>query len=325
MKAAFYRALGPAGEVLQVGELDTPQPGPGEVRVRLRASGVNPSDVKSRSGRNRRPLAFPLVVPHSDGAGDIDAVGAGVPASRVGERVWVHNGQWKRAHGTSAQYIALPAALASPLPQGVDYAVGACLGIPLLTAWFAVSLASAANETLLVAGGAGAVGNYAIQVAKLKGARVITTVSSPEKAAHAKKAGADHVIDYRREDVAARVREIAPGGVDRVIEVNLSGNAELDGKVLKPHGTAVIYGSDEEIAPLPSRLSISNSLQWRFLLVYEVPLAQRLAAIAEITPLLAAGKLVHTIGQRFPLERAVAAHEAQESGKVTGNVVIDIA
>jgi NADPH:quinone reductase len=325
MKAAFYQETGAAAQVLKVGELESAPPGPGEVRVRVRTSGVNPSDVKSRSGRTRRTLSFPQVIPHSDGAGEIDAVGAGVPASRVGERVWLHNGQYKRPFGTAAKYVTLPAELAQPLPKNVDYAVGACIGIPLLTAWFAITRdGPVEGQTVLVAGGAGAVGHYAVQVARMKGARVLTTVSSREKAAHAKAAGADHVIDYRSENVEERVREIAPGGVDRVIEVNLSSNAGLDARVLKPFGKCVVYGSDEEIAPVPARMSISNSFSWNFFVVYEVPLAERLRAIAELTPLLAAGRFTHTIAARYPLERIVAAHEAVESGRVMGNVVVDL-
>src|SRR5438128_7452053 len=205
MRAAFYTEQGQAREVLRVGEQPTPEPGPGEVRVRLRTSGVNPSDWKSRRGGSGRKLAAPLVIPHSDGAGDIDAVGAGVAASRIGERVWIWNGQWKRAFGTAAQYIALPSAQAVPLPQNTDYAAGACLGIPALTALQAVRLAQPQRESVvLVSGGAGAVGHYAVQLAKAREARVLATVSGEAKAAHARKAGADTVINYRTADVGAR-------------------------------------------------------------------------------------------------------------------------
>jgi NADPH2:quinone reductase len=325
MKAAFYTEPGPASEVLQLGELQTPTPGPGEVRVRLRTSGVNPSDVKARSGRARRALGFPLVVPHSDGAGDIDLVGEGVPASRVGERVWVHNGQWKRALGTAAQYVVVPSVLASPLPDTVGYGEGACLGIPALTAYQAIALAGPVEgRTVLIPGGAGAVGHYAIQIAKVKGARVVATVSSAEKAAHAKTGGADQVIDYRTEDVGKRVKQITGSGVDLIIEVNLSDNAPLIPAVLRPFGTVVVYGSDEAVAPVPATFGIVNSINLRFFIIYEAPLAQRQAAIAELTAMMDAGKLIHTIGARFPLTRIAAAHAAVESGKVMGNVVVDI-
>jgi NADPH2:quinone reductase len=325
MKAAFYTEPGPASEVLQLGELETPTPGPGEVRVRLRTSGVNPSDVKARSGRVRRGLAFPLVVPHSDGAGDIDLVGEGVAPSRLGERVWVHNGQWKRPFGTAAEYIVLPSVLASRLPASIDYGVGACLGIPALTAYQAIALAGPMEgQTLLIPGGAGAVGHYAIQIAKAKGARVIATVSSAEKAEHAKAAGADQVINYRTEDVGERVRQITGSGVDLIIEVNLSANAPLIPAVLRPFGRVVAYGSDGPVAPVPATFGIVNSINLRFFIIYEAPLEQRQAAIAELTEMMDAGKLIHTVGARFPLTQIASAHEAVESGKVMGNVVVDI-
>jgi NADPH2:quinone reductase len=198
MRAAFYQRQGPAKEVLQLGELPTPEPGPGEVRVRLRYSGVNPSDWKSRLGGGGRKMIAPLIVPHSDGAGDIDAVGKGVPGGRIGERVWIWNGQWKRPLGTAAEFIALPSAQAVAMPAGLDYPQAACLGIPALTAMQAVRLAQVApGQTVLVQGGAGSVGHYAIQMAKARGATVLATVSSADKAGHARAAGADHVIDYR--------------------------------------------------------------------------------------------------------------------------------
>ena len=180
MRAAYYDKNGSARDVLSLGEIDTPKPGPGEVLVRLKTSGVNPSDVKSREGRTRK-IAFPRVIPHSDGAGDIEAVGDGVAKSRVGERVWTWNGQWKRAFGTCADYIVLPASLAVKLPDHVGYEAGACLGIPAMTAYHAVAVAGPA-KTVLISGGAGGVGHYAIQFAKARGQTVITTVSSEAKA-----------------------------------------------------------------------------------------------------------------------------------------------
>ena len=206
MRAAYYERNGTAHEVLQVGEIETPHAGPGEVRVKLATSGVNPSDVKSRLGTTRK-IAFPRVVPHSDGAGVIDEVGTDVPKSRVGERVWVWNGQWKRAFGTAAEFIVLPSSHAAPLPADVAFEAGACLGIPAMTAIHAVNLANAsADSTLLVSGGAGAVSQYVIQFAKAKKAKVITTVSSPGKAAVAREAGADQVIDYKKENVGCARR-----------------------------------------------------------------------------------------------------------------------
>ena len=211
MRAAYYEKNGPAREVLHVAEMETPQPGPGEVRVKLATSGVNPSDVKAREGRTRK-IAYPRVIPHSDGAGEIDMVGEGVARSRVGERVWIWNAQWKRAFGTCADYVVLPAALAAPLPAEVSFEAGACLGIPAMTAHHAVAVAGASKGvTVLISGGAGGVGHYAIQFAKARGATVITTVSSEAKAKCAHAAGADHVIDYKRENVAERVSAITSG------------------------------------------------------------------------------------------------------------------
>ncbi len=222
MKAAFYTETGIASDVLRIGELPTPEPGIGEVRVKLKFSGVNPSDVKSRGGTVARSAGLPLVIPHSDGAGVIDKVGEGVSTDRLGERVWVFNGQWNRQHGTAAEFIVLPAQQAVPLPAATSFEEGACLGIPALTAWVAVHHANCSTHTrVLVQGGAGAVGRYAIQFARLRGAFVLATVSSEEKAAYAKSAGADQVINYRTEDVAAQVKALTEDhGVDAVIEVN---------------------------------------------------------------------------------------------------------
>jgi len=326
MHAAFYSEQGPARDVLRVGHQPTPEPGPGEVRVRLRASGVNPSDWKVRRGGFGRPLMAPLIIPHSDGAGDIDAVGAGVP-DRVGERVWVWNGQWKRPFGTAAEYIVLPAAQAVHLPDNVDYAVGACLGIPALTAIQAIRLAQVGpGASVLVAGGAGSVGHYAIQLAKLRGARVITTISNDAKAAHARSAEADEVINYRTEDVGERVRTLTSGrGVDAVIEVDLSRNARFYPAVLRPYATVVIYGMSANESTLPSLWLMQNSVTLRLFLVYELTAADRAAGIAEVNDLLKQGRLVHTIARRLPLESIAEAHDIVERGDVIGNVVLDVA
>jgi NADPH2:quinone reductase len=254
MKAAFYSRQGAAREVLQVGELPTPQPGPNEVRVKIHASGVNPSDWKVRRGGFGRGLIAPLIIPHSDGAGVIDAVGPGMP-DRVGERVWIWNGQWKRPHGTAAECIIVPAEQAVKLPDSVGYAEGASLGIPALTANHAVRLAEIQPGTqVLISGGAGSVGHYAIQMAKTRRARVITTVSSRDKAEHAKSAGADVVINYREENVGSRVKQETGGsGVDAAIEVDLTRNAELYPSVLRPRATvlALAHAEFEHAAFVP--------------------------------------------------------------------------
>ena len=326
MWAAYYSRQGAAREVLNLGEQPTPGPGPGEVRVRLRASGVNPSDWKVRRGGFGRGLSAPLIIPHSDGAGDIDAVGPGV-SDRVGERVWIWNGQWKRAYGTAAEYIVLPSAQAVPLPDKTDYAEGACLGIPALTAIQAVRLARIEpGATLLVAGGAGSVAQYAIQLAKLRGGRVITTVSGDTKAAHARSAGADEIINYRSENLGERVKVLTDGqGVDAVIEMDLTGNAPSYPAMLKAHGAVVIYGMSASEATLPSMWLMQNSITLRFFLVYELQEADRATGIAELTELLESGRLTHTIARRLPLDDIAEAHDIVERGEVIGNVVLDIA
>jgi len=324
MRAAWYERNGPAREVLVLGDMDTPAPAPGEVLVRLATSGVNPSDWKTRSGT--RPMAAPRVIPHSDGAGVIEAVGAGVDVARVGERVWIWNGQWKRPFGTAAERIALPSEQAVRLPDNTSFEAGACLGIPALTAWRAVQTdGGVAGQAVLVAGGAGAVGHYAVQMAKLLGAaRVIATVSSPTKAAHARAAGADDIINYREEDVATRVRELTDGrGVDRVVEVDLAANAALLPQIVARDGFCACYGSGRAEMSLPFGPMILSGAAIRFFIVYELPPAAREAGVAQLTTWLEAGALQHAVGRVLGLSEVVAAHEAVEAGAVTGNVVMD--
>ena len=325
MRAAYYEKNGSAREVLRVGEVETPQAGPGEVRVKLAASGVNPSDVKSRQGATRK-IAWPRVIPQSDGAGVIDQVGDGIAKSRIGERVWVWNGQWKRAFGTAAEYIALPAAQAVKLPDKVSFEAGACLGIPAMTAIHAVTLGHAAKgTTLLVAGGAGAVSQYAIQFAKAQGARVIATVSSPEKAKAAREAGADHTIDYKRENVGERVMEITgKRGVDAVIEMDLAANAKLLPCVLRPKGSVIVYGTGAAEATLPAFFCLTQSIRVQFFLVYELDHAMRERELTAIDRALEHGKLSNRVAQpTYALADIAAAHEAVEKGTI-GNVIVTI-
>jgi len=323
MRAAWYERTGAARDVLTVGEMPTPAPAPGEVLVRLATSGVNPSDWKTRSGN--RPMAGPRVIPHSDGAGTIEAVGEGVDRARIGQRVWIWNGQWRRPFGTAAEYIALPAAQAVRLPDGTGFEAAACLGIPALTAWRAVQTdGGVRGHSVLVAGGAGAVGHYAIQMAKLLGAaQVIATVSSAAKAEHARAAGADAVVDYRTEDVAARVRELTGGrGVDRVVEVDLAANAALLPQVIARDGICACYGSGKPEMSLAFGPMIMSGAAIRFFIVYELSDAARAEGVAQLTAWLEAGALKHGIGAVMPLSDIVAAHEAVERGAVTGNVVL---
>ena len=323
MRAAYYEKNGAARDVLTVAEVDTPKPGPGEVRVKLKTSGVNPSDVKAREGRTRK-LSYPRVIPHSDGAGDIDMVGDGVPASRNGERVWIWNGQWLRPFGTCAEYIVLPSALASPLPASASYEAGACLGIPAMTAYHAVAVANVGKGSkVLITGGAGGVGHYAIQFAKTLGATVLTTVSSEAKAALARQAGADHTIDYKREDVGERVAALT-GKLDAVIEMDLAANAKLYPAVLRPRGHIVVYGTGSAEAAIPAQPLLVNAMKIEFVYVYELTALEREAAVSAINRMLESKTLINNVALTLPLSDIAAAHEAVEGGKIMGNVVVTL-
>lgn len=325
MKVAWYKRNGEAREVLHLDEWPDPQPAAGEVRVRLATSGVNPSDVKSRRGRTP---AWERIVPHSDGAGVIDAVGAGVPEARVGERVWIWNGQWQRPMGTAAEYIVLPAAQAVWLPDAVSFEAGACFGIPALTALQALRLAGdVAGRDVLVTGAGNAVGHYVTQLATRKGARVIATAGHPMRQSHAWSAGAHEVLDYKHGGVAEQVRALTQGrGVDVIIDMDLFGTANLLPQgVLKAHGHLVCYGSNQPLqVPLDFRSLLWGSLNLSFFLVYDLLPRDREATIAELEALLRAGCLQHAIGARFPLAQIADAHEAVEKGSVVGNVVLTI-
>ncbi|HJV95776.1 MAG TPA: NADPH:quinone reductase [Albitalea sp.] len=327
MQAAFYVRTGPARDVFQLGELPDPQPGPGELRVRLLWSGVNPSDVKLRTGARGPALPFARIVPHSDGMGIVDEVGAGVAPSRIGERVWVWNAAWGRAFGTAAQYVVLPERQAVPLPAGVADEAGACLGIPALTALHAVLVnGGVEGRRVLVAGGAGAVGHYAVQFAKLLGARqVLATVSGPQKAALATAAGADGVIDYRRENVVERVREATQEqGLDRIIEVDIAANAATDVELLRSGGELVVYGSGTPQFSLTFFPLIAKNVKLQFFIVYHLSEEDRQRATGTLTGLLERGALAHNIAERLPLEQIAHAHELVEQGRSIGNVLLRI-
>ncbi len=327
MQAAFYERTGPAGDVLSVGEIPTPMPSPGEVRVKVAWSGVNPSDVKSRAGTRTKSLPFPLIVPHSDGAGVIDQVGPDVPSTRLGERVWIWNAAWMRPFGTAAQYVVLPSEQAVLLPEKIDLAVGACLGIPALTAYRAVTAdGGVADKNVMVAGGAGAVGHYAIQLARIKGARkIISTVSGPEKAALARQAGADIVLNYKTDDLSALVSDATGGqGVDRIIEVDLAANMNTDISLLRPGGEVVVYGSGAPEISMPFSPAIRKGVHLYFFIVYNLDSSDRQSAIADLSSLLEENRLIHNIGARLPLAEIAAAHELVEQGRSIGNVILQV-
>jgi NADPH2:quinone reductase len=322
MKAAYYERNGAARDVLKIGDVEMLPPSPGQVRVKLAVSGVNPSDVKSRQGSTRK-IAYPRVIPHSDGAGVIDEVGDGVSKTRLGERVWVWNGQWKRPFGTAAEFIVLPATQTVALPDAISFEAGACLGIPAMTAAHAIALGEIGKgTTILVSGGAGAVSQYILQFAKAKGAVCLTTISSPEKAKAAQDAGADHTIDYKRDSVGDRVMEITgKRGVDVVIEMDLAANAKLLPAVLRPKGRVIVYGTGPE-ATIPAAFCLVNSVRLQFFLVYELDANERARAIATIDNALKKGALLNRVAQpTYKLEDIAAAHEAVERGSL-GNVLM---
>lgn len=325
MRAAWYEKVGSAKDVLVVGTVPDPVAVQGEVRVRIHSSGVNPSDWKARAGS--RPMVAPRIIPHSDGAGIIDQVGPGVSSDRIGERVWIWNGQWKRSFGTAAEWIALPAEQAVPLPANTTFDEGACLGIPALTAYRSLTTdGPVLGKTVLVTGGAGAVGSYAIQFARLLGAaRIIATVSSDEKAAHARNCGADDVVNYRTEKVVERVREITAGaGVDRIVEVDAAANVSTLPGLIARDGLYVVYGSGKPTIPFEFGPMIMKGAAVRFFIVYELAPSVRAEAIKTLTEWLEAGLIRHRIAKCFPIEAIAQAHEAVEQGQLIGNVTVHL-
>jgi NADPH2:quinone reductase len=324
VKAAFYERFGPASDVLQVGDLDAPKPGAGEVLVRIEASGVNPSDVKLRAGqRPGATMPYSRVIPHSDGAGVIEFAGPWADRRRVGQRVWLWNGQWRRAYGTAAEYIAIPAEHAVPLPDATSFEAGACLGIPAMTAWAAVlGDGPVEGKTVLVTGGAGSVGRFAAQIARLAGARVIATVSSEAKAAHVRHA--DHVVNYRTTNVVAAVNDITYGaGVDRVVDVDFGVNLPATSELIREGGTIVAYASAGLREPaLPFYPLMFRNVTLRMLLVYLLDPEARKRGIAHLTRWLETGALDCAVAATYPLEEIAAAHAAVEAGEKLGTIVV---
>jgi NADPH2:quinone reductase len=323
MLAAQYRTSGPSAGQLEVVELPRPEAAAGGVLVRVRLSGVNPTDWKSRRPGGFTAAGHDAVVPNQDGAGEIVSVGDGVDPARVGERVWVYQAQWPRAHGTAAQFVAVPAEQAVPLPDDASLALAAGLGIPAMTAHRCL-LGDGAIDGLrvLVHGGAGAVGHAAIELARWGGARVAATVSSDEKAQLAAAAGAELVIDYRTEDPVAAVREWAPRGVHRVVDVDVAQNLSVDARVLAPAGVISAYSlGPEPVALTPMLMALNAEL--RFVLVYTIPDAAKRRAATDIDAALRAGALTALEGPRFPLAEIADAHDAVEHG-VLGKVLVEV-
>ncbi|CAN5720259.1 NADPH:quinone reductase [soil metagenome] len=325
MKAIGYDATGPAREVLQYGDRPTPEPGHGQALIRVRASGVNPSDAGMRAGP--AAMAHPRITPNSDGAGVVEAVGPGVAATWVGKRVWFYNGQRNgRAFVSAAEYIELDTDLLMELPDSVSFAEGATLGIPCMTAHRSLFVAGPVQgRTVLVTGGAGAVGHYAVQLAKWAGATVIATVSSDEKAERARAGGADHVIDYRAEKVAKRVRELTGGeGVHHVVDVDFGGNIATTLQVVRVNGSVAFYatkGAREPVVPAGALMGLNLGVHGVYLPI--TPPEARKRAQADITRWIGTGKRILSVAGRFPLADCAGAHELVEAGSKVGTVVVE--
>ena len=319
MRAALYDRTGPSAEVLRVTDIDRPEPGPGEVLVKISCSGVNPTDWKSRSGATARPIDG-FQIPHQDGAGVIDAVGDGVDPGRAGQRVWLWMAAAGRRWGTAAEWTVVPANRAVPLPGNASFELGASLGVPAMTAHRCLLADGPVDgKTVLVAGGAGAVGHYAIELAKFHGARVVTTVSGPEKAELARSAGADLVVNYREPSAAQEIKAFGP--VDRVIEVALGANLQLDLAVLKPGHVIVTYAADGPDPVLPVRACMTANVVLRFVLLYGVPVEALEQAAADITAAAAAGALTELPVHTYRLDEIAAAQDAVQNGTV-GKVLV---
>jgi NADPH:quinone reductase len=320
MRAAVYDRYGAAAEVLRVVDIDRPEPGVGEVRVRIELSGINPTDWKSRSGATPRPISD-FQVPHHDGAGVIDAVGDGVSPSRVGERVWTWMAAATSRWGTAAECAVVPSRHAVALPESASAELGACLGVPAMTAHRCLFAdGPVEGKNVLVAGGAGAVGHFAIELAKFYGARVATTVSGPEKAELAARAGADLVVNYRDADAADQLRAFAPR-MDRIIELALGANLDLDLAVSGPQTRIVDYAAEPADPVLPVRKCMNANVTIRFILLYSVPPEAQDQAVTDITRALQGRALTALPVTRFPLDQVAAAQQAVEAGAV-GKVVV---
>ncbi len=322
MRAALYDRHGAAREVLRVEDVERPEPGPGQVRVRVEASGINPTDWKSRSGATPRPIDG-FQIPHHDGAGVIDAVGEGVDPGRIGQRVWLLLAAAGSLWGTAAEWTVVPEHKAVLLPEAASTELGASLGVPGVTAHRCLFADGPVDgQTVLVAGGAGAVGHFAIELAKHAGARVISTVSGPQKAELAAKAGADLVVNYREPDAAEQIRSFAgASGVDRVVEVALGANLALDLAVIGPDARIVCYAAEATDPALPVRACMNANLVLRFVLLYGLPPEALDQAARDITAALADGALTELPVTRFPLDEIAAAQDAVEHGAV-GKVLV---
>ena len=326
MKAAWYEQTGDAADVLKVGELPDPSPDSNEVLISVKTSGINPSDVKIRAGA-RGDLQFSRIVPHSDGAGIIVDVGKNVDTNRIGERVWIWNAAYGRPNGTCAELISLPENQAVAMSDHVSFEAAACLGIPASTAYYGIfAEGSVQNKTLMITGGAGAVGFYGIQLAKWAGAKVISTVSSKEKFKIAEDAGADLILNYKKDNVVDSVLEFTKGnGVDHVLEVEFGGNIQINPKIINTNGTIAAYASMGNIEPtLPFYDFMFKGIKINTFLIYSICQKDRKILIEGMTKALNENALKHLIGSSFSLDNIVGAHEEVESNKNVGNVIVTV-
>ena len=327
MKAISFAEFGPANQVLEVSEWPTPEPGPGEVLVKLHTTGVNPSDVKKRAGGFPNLLDDGPVIPHSDGAGVIEGVGSGVPTSRIGERVFVYQAQHARLHGTAADYVAIDTLRAPGLPDNTAFDVGACVGIPILTAHRCVFAdGDVADQWVLVTGGAGRVGHYAIQLAQRAGARVIATASNEADALACREAGAEYVVNHREPGWGLQVLVYSGGfQMDRAIDVEFGANLPELLDCLRTGATIATYSSTVVPEPsLPFRTMMFMDLTVRMVIVYAMPETAKAQAVADTQALLAQGGLRHRIAQTLPFSEMARAHEIIEEGSVRGCVVVTL-
>ena len=327
MRAAWFEEFGAARDVLQVGELDDPVAGPGEVLVRVATSGINPSDVKKRAGSFPNLLDDGLVIPNSDGAGIIEAVGDGIDSGRVGERVWLYQAQFARRLGTAAEYVAIDARRAPPLPAAAGFEVGACLGIPVMTAHRAVFAdGDVSGQRVLVTGGAGRVGHYAVQWASQAGATVIATASNDADRSTCEAAGAHHVVNHRDADLVASIMSATDGQpVDRVVDVEFGANLPTSVEVLRVGGTIATYSSTQVTEPkLPFFQMMYKDITIRMIIVYAMPEAAKEHAIADIDKALSAGALQHRIAHTMPLSDIAKGNELVEQGSIRGAVILSL-
>ena len=326
MKAVWYEKVGDAKDVLQIGQIDDPSPNSHEVLISVKTSGVNPSDVKTRAGA-RGELQFSRVIPHSDGAGIIIDVGKNVNPNRIGEKVWIWNAAFGRPNGTCAELIALPEDQAVAMNDNVSFEAGACLGIPASTAYYGIfANGSVENKTLMVTGGAGAVGFYGIQLAKWAGANVISTVSSEKKAKIAKDAGADLILNYKEDDIVNSVLDYTKGnGVDRVLEVEFGGNILINQNIVKPNGTIAAYASATVMEPtLPFYNLMFKGIKINTFLIYSISKEERKTVTGGISKALNENAIKHIIASTHSIDCVADAHYAVESNKNIGNVIINI-